>query len=217
MIKALLFDLDGTLLDTNELIYNSFDKTFKDKLGLTLKREEIVSFFGVPLKDSFKPYLKELGKFNEDFLEELIKYYRSNNEEMHDKMCFAFDGVKELLTELKAKGIKMGIVTSKRGNLAKRGMKIAGIFDFMDVIISPELTELHKPNAEPALKACSELSIDPKEAIMVGDSNYDILCGNNAGCKTCAVEYSFVDIEKLKESNPDYIVSNPLEILNLIN
>lgn len=111
----------------------------------------------------------------------------------------------------------MGIVTSKRGNLAKRGMKIAGIFDFMDVIISPELTELHKPNAEPALKACSELSIDPKEAIMVGDSNYDILCGNNAGCKTCAVEYSFVDIEKLKESNPDYIVSNPLEILNLIN
>ena len=125
MIKAVLFDLDGTLLDTNELIYNSFDKTFKDKLGLTLKREEIVSFFGVPLKDSFKPYLKELGKFNEDFLEELIKYYRSNNEEMHDKMCFAFDGVKELLTELKAKGIKMGIVTSKRGNLAKRGMKIA--------------------------------------------------------------------------------------------
>lgn len=217
MIKAVLFDLDGTLLDTNELIYNSFDRTFKDKLGIILERNEIVSFFGIPLKDAFEYHLKKIDKFNKDTLEDLINYYRSNNEEMHDKMCFAFDGVKELLTQLKAKGIKIAIVTSKRGKIAIRGMKIAGILEFIDVIVTPELTELHKPYAEPALKACLELSIAPKEAIMVGDSNYDILCGKNAGCKTCAVEYSYINKEKLKEANPDYFVSHPLEILNLIN
>ena len=70
MIKAVLFDLDGTLLDTNELIYNSFDKTFKDKLGMELKREEIVDFFGRPLGDPFKKHAKE-----ED-VADLVAYYR---------------------------------------------------------------------------------------------------------------------------------------------
>ena len=186
MIKAVLFDLDGTLLDTNELIYNSFDKTFKDKLGMELKREEIVD------------------------------YYREYNEAIHDTMCFAFDGVKELLTSLKDKKIKIGIVTSKRAELAIRGMKIAGIYDFMDIIITPESTELHKPNPDPALKACSELAIEPNEAIMVGDSHYDIYCGKSAGCKTCAVSYTFIGMDKLKESEPDYFIDKPIDILNLL-
>lgn len=210
MIKAVLFDLDGTLLDTNELIYNSFDKTFKDKLGMELKREEIVDFFGRPLGDPFKKHAKE-----ED-VADLVAYYREYNEAIHDTMCFAFDGVKELLTSLKDKKIKMGIVTSKRAELAIRGMKIAGIYDFMDIIITPESTELHKPNPDPALKACSELGIEPNEAIMVGDSHYDIYCGKSAGCKTCAVSYTFIGMDKLKESEPDYFIDKPIDILNLL-
>ncbi|WP_300382944.1 pyrophosphatase PpaX [Clostridium sp.] len=213
MVKAVLFDLDGTLLDTNQLIYNSFEKTFKDLLGLSLKKEEIIKFFGIPLKDAFVPYFKE---DEEDKIESYIKYYRTINEEIHDTMCFAFDGVKEMLDKLKEIGMKIGIVTSKREELAIRGMKIAGIYDYMDVIITPEKTILHKPNGEPAEEACNLLGIKPKEAIMVGDSSYDILCGNAAGCKTCAVEYSIVDIEELKESNPDYIIKRPIEILDIL-
>lgn len=210
MIKAVLFDLDGTLLDTNELIYNSFDKTFKEKLGIELKKEEILDFFGRPLKE---PFMRHAIEENVD---DLVAYYRAYNEGIHDKMCFAFDGVKELLTNLKKKKIKIGIVTSKREELAVRGMKIAEIYDFMDVIITPESTTLHKPNPEPALKACSELGIEPNETIMVGDSYYDIYCGKSAGCKTCAVNYTFIGIDKLKESNPDYFIDKPVDILNLL-
>ena len=213
MVKAVLFDLDGTLLDTNELIYNSFEKTFKDLLGLSLKKEDIIKFFGIPLRDAFVPYFKE---DEVDKIDNSIRYYRELNEGIHDTMCFAFDGVKEMLDGLKERGIKIGIVTSKREDLAIRGMKIAGIYDYMDVIITPEKTTLHKPNGEPAEEACNILGIEPKEAIMVGDSSYDILCGNSAGCKTCAVEYSIIDIEKLKEANPDYIIKKPIEILEIL-
>lgn len=210
MIKAVLFDLDGTLLDTNELIYTSFVKTFKDKLNIELKKEEVTQFFGIPLGDPFKKYT------NSENVDELVAYYREYNEAIHDTMCFAFDGVKELLTSLRDKGIKIAIVTSKRKELAERGMKIAGIYDFMDVIITPESTTKHKPNGDPAIKACNDLGIDPSEAIMVGDSPFDIYCGKNAGCKTCGVNYTFIDLNVLKESEPDYFIDKPLDILNLI-
>ena len=210
MIKAVLFDLDGTLLDTNELIYTSFVKTFKDKLNIELKKEEVTQFFGIPLGDPFKKYT------NSENVDELVAYYREYNEAIHDTMCFAFEGVKELLTSLRDKGIKIAIVTSKRKELAERGMKIAGIYDFMDVIITPESTKKHKPDGEPAIKACNDLGIDPSEAIMVGDSPFDIYCGKNAGCKTCGVNYTFIDLNVLKESEPDYFIDKPLDILNLI-
>ena len=213
MIKAVLFDLDGTLLDTNELIFDSFNRTIIECVGTTLEREEIVNFFGRPLKESFG------NKFGHDNpkLDEYINYYRAINEQNHDNMCFAFEGVKELLTELKNRGIKIGIVTSKRGELARRGMEIAGIIDFMDVIITPESTKLHKPNPEPVIEACRILGIEPKEAFMVGDASYDILCGNSAGCRTIAVSYSLIELDTLKKSNPTYIIDKPLEILDLLN
>jgi len=213
MIKAVLFDLDGTLLDTNELIFDSFNRTIIECVGVTLDRAEVVNFFGRPLKESFG---NQFGHDNPK-IDEYIKYYRDLNEKNHDNMCSAFEGVKELLTELKNANIKIGIVTSKRGELARRGMEIAGIIDFMDVIISPESTELHKPNPEPAIEACRILGVDPTEALMVGDASYDILCGNRAGCRSVAVSYSFIELETLKEAKPHYIIDKPLDILDLLN
>lgn len=213
MIKAVLFDLDGTLLDTNELIFDSFNRTMIESVGVTLERSEVVNFFGRPLKESFG------NKFGHDNpkLDEYINYYRTLNEKNHDNMCSAFDGVIDLLKELKSRGIKIGIVTSKRGELAKRGMEISGIMDFVDVIISPESTELHKPNPEPAIEACRILGVETTEALMVGDASYDILCGNRAGCKSVAVSYSLIELDALKESKPHYIIDKPLEILDLIS
>lgn len=210
MIKAVLFDLDGTLLDTNELIYKSFYYTFKEGLNLELSKDKITSMFGQPLQDSFKDYAKE------EEIDNLIKMYREYNENLHDNMCDAFLGVNELLNELKRRDIKIGIVTSKRDILARRGMQIANIIDYMDVIVTPECTDKHKPNGEPAIYACNKLNINPKEAIMVGDSHFDLMCGKDAGCKTCGVKYTALDIKRLEEVNPDYFIDEPMDLLDFI-
>jgi len=211
MIKAVLFDLDGTLINTNELIYNAFCTAFKEVLNKDISREEITSLYGKPLKDSFANYTKD-----KVIIENLIDTHRKYNDLHHDNMCKPFKGVLELLTKLKEGNIKCGIVTSKRKHVAIHGMTLGGIIGFMDIIISPEDTKKHKPDKEPALKACEILGIEPKEVIMVGDSPYDLLCGKNAGCYTCGVEYTALNINELLKVNPTYMVANPLEILKII-
>lgn len=211
MIKAVLFDLDGTLLDTNELIYRSFCHTFKSVLNKELPKVEITRLYGKPLEKSLVKYTKDTEE-----LKRMIKEYRDYNEEHHDGMCGPFEGVVELLETLKKKGIKLGIVTSKRKTVAERGMKLGGIYEYMDVIISPEATEKHKPEGEPAMKACEILGVEPKEALMVGDSSYDLLCGKNAGCLTCGVEYTALEVQDLLDVNPTYMVKKALDILELV-
>lgn len=209
MIKAVLFDLDGTLLDTNELILTSFREAFKNVLNIEPPDDEIARLFGKPLVQSLIPY-------TEDKLGELVTTYRALNEVKHDTMCYAFPEVKDMLSELKGMGIKLGIVTSKRKVMADRGLKIAGIYDFLDVVMTPEATEKHKPDPQPALEACRLLGVNPNEAIMVGDATFDIMCGRDAGCKTIGVKYTVVPLEELISSNPDYLIDNPMEIIEIV-
>lgn len=209
MIKAVLFDLDGTLINSNDLILKSFKHTFKSILNLELSDEEISLNFGKPLQEIFKNYDSEK-------IEEMINTYRKINLELHDKECKEFLGVKEMLKALKNKGIKIGVVTSKKKDMAERGAKLMGIFDYFDVFITPECTKKHKPYGEPVLKACEILGVSPNEALMVGDSPYDILAGKNAKTKTCGVNYTALPIEKLKESKADFYIDKPSEILEVI-
>lgn len=209
MIKAVLFDLDGTLINTNDLILKSFKHTFKTMLDLEPTEEEITMNYGRPLQEIFKSY-------DENRIEEMINCYRKINLELHDDECKEFADVDLMLQILKNKGIKIGIVTSKKSDMAERGAKLMGIFKYFDTFITPEVTIKHKPEGEPVLKACENLGVSPSEALMVGDSPYDILAGKNAGAKTCGVKYTALPIEKLQESKPDFYVDKPLEILELV-
>lgn len=209
MIKAVLFDLDGTLINTNDLILKSFKHTFKTILDLEPTEEEITMNYGRPLQEIFKSY-------DENRIEEMINCYRKINLELHDDECKEFADVDLMLQTLKNKGIKIGIVTSKKSDMAERGAKLMGIFKYFDTFITPEVTIKHKPEGEPVLKACENLGVSPSEALMVGDSPYDILAGKNAGAKTCGVKYTALPIEKLQESKPDFYVDKPLEILELV-
>lgn len=209
MIKAVLFDLDGTLINTNDLILKSFKHTFKTMLDLEPTEEEITMNYGRPLQEIFKSY-------DENRIEEMINCYRKINLELHDDECKEFADVDLMLQTLKNKGIKIGIVTSKKSDMAERGAKLMGIFKYFDTFITPEVTIKHKPEGEPVLKACENLGVSPSEALMVGDSPYDILAGKNAGAKTCGVKYTALPIEKLQESKPDLYVDKPLEILELV-
>lgn len=209
MIKAVLFDLDGTLINTNDLILKSFKHTFKTILDLEPTEEEITMNYGRPLQEIFKSY-------DENRIEEMINCYRKINLELHDDECKEFADVDLMLQTLKNKGIKIGVVTSKKSDMAERGAKLMGIFKYFDTFITPEVTIRHKPEGEPVLKACENLGVSPSEALMVGDSPYDILAGKNAGAKTCGVKYTALPIEKLQESKPDFYVDKPLEILELV-
>lgn len=210
MVEAILFDLDGTLLDTNELIFSSFREAFSKCLNLNLENSEIAMHFGKPLEYSFNAY------GNKEKVQEMIKTYRSYNDENHDENCMPFKGVKDILKMIKDKGIKIAIVTSKRRIMCEKGLEISGIYPYIDVIVTPECTEEHKPHKEPALKACELLGVSPRNSIFVGDSPYDILCGNDAGCYTCAVRYTALPINELEKVNPDFFISEFNELLSVI-
>ncbi|MTK13526.1 MAG: pyrophosphatase PpaX [Clostridiaceae bacterium] len=201
MIKAILFDLDGTLINTNELIIQSFKYAFNKLFNRDLPREEIVKTFGEPLRDS-------MAKYDADKADLMVSTFRVYNEGNHDDIATIFEGVKEGIESLSNAGIKLGVVTSKRRPMAERGLKLINIYDYMDVIVTPEDTKNHKPLGDPALKACELLGVLPQETIMVGDSHNDILCGRNAGCRTCLVKYTALSLEELMEYNPDYVIDS---------
>lgn len=209
MISAVLFDLDGTLIDTNNLIIQSFKHTYKKHLNREIDEKEIIMCFGEPLLDT-------LARYDRENAHEMIETYREHNEAIHDELAKEIVGANVTLNELKALGIKVGVVTSKRRQLAERGLNLFKLFDVMDVIVTPEDTSKHKPDAEPVLKACEKLSVIPSETIMVGDSHFDILCGKNAGAKSCLVKYSALPLDKLLIHNPDYIIDEIGDILKII-
>jgi haloacid dehalogenase superfamily, subfamily IA, variant 3 with third motif having DD or ED/haloacid dehalogenase superfamily, subfamily IA, variant 1 with third motif having Dx(3-4)D or Dx(3-4)E len=208
MIKGILFDLDGTLINTNKLIIDSFQYALKKHFNREVPIEEIVTTFGEPLTET-------MAKFDKDNRDLLVNIYRDYNETNHDKLTTKFEGVEAGLKSLKALGIKLGIVTSKRRILADRGLKLIDIYDYMDVIVTPEDTKKHKPQGEPAEKACKLLGISPEETIMVGDSHNDILCGRNAGCSTCLVKYTALPMEKLMKYKPDYVIDKIEDLIDI--
>lgn len=209
MIKAVLFDLDGTLINTNKLILESFKHTFRTQLNMEMEDEKIVKFFGEPLK-------KSLSSVDPNNVEMLVDAFHKFNSANHDILAEKYEGTIETIKALKERGIKVSIVTSKRRIMTERSLKLIKVYDLMDVIVTPEDTDKHKPNGDPALLACQRLGVSPGEALMVGDSIYDVKCGKNAGSKTCIVTYSFFSVEELLKENPDYVIDKLWELINII-
>lgn len=210
MFKAILFDLDGTLINTNDLIVHTYKHILKTHLDIEVEDGEIISTFGEPLKDV-------LERYGKDKAEEMFNHYIEYNRTIHDELTKSIDGVEEGLKLLKEMGIKIGVVTSKRREGALRGLKLFNLEKYMDIIITPEDTKNHKPHGEPVLKACQMLKVLPEEALMVGDSHNDILCGQNAGAKTCLVRYTALCVDEMLKHNPDYVVDSIVDIYNIVN
>lgn len=209
MFKAILFDLDGTLINTNDLIIHTYKHILKTHLDIEVEDGEIINTFGEPLKDV-------LERYGKDKAEEMFNDYIEYNRTIHDELTKSIDGVEEGLKLLKEAGIKIGVVTSKRREGALRGLRLFNLEKYMDIIITPEDTVNHKPHGEPVLKACEVLKVLPKEALMVGDSHNDILCGKDAGAKTCLVRYTALCIDEMLKHSPDYVVDSVVDIYKII-
>lgn len=210
MLDTILFDLDGTICNTNDLIYESFKFTLQEVLRINEKRNIILNFFGEPLEKSFSRYTD-----NDDEINHLITVFRKFNEKNHDKMIKDFPRVKETLDALKEMNIKLGIVTSKREIMAMRSLSRLKLDQYFTVFITPESTKLHKPNPDPVIRALRDLRSKSNTSMMVGDSKYDIISGKKAGVFTCGVRYSAL-LDDLIESKPDYMVKDIYEILDII-
>lgn len=212
MIKAILFDFDGTLANTIDLIIAAFEHTSKIVLGSVPEREKIVNTFGLPLPEAM---LKLSGRA--DLVEEMRNVYREYNDNHHDDMIQPIDGVTETLAALKARGVKIAVVTSKKPRMLHRGIACLGLAPYIDAIVALGDTKASKPHAEPMLAACAKLGVKPEECLCVGDSPFDLQSGRNAGAKTVAVRYTAFVWEKiLAEGKPDYVIERPEDLLELV-
>ena len=208
-IKAILFDLDGTVINTNELIFQSFEYALETVLHTSLSRDILRTTFGKPLAQ----ITQEMGGEQAQELRKAFVDYSIT----HENDIYLFPGVEEALKELKALNIKTAVVTSRLYRSALRDLHQFELEKYFDVFITPEATEKHKPNPEPALKALEQLGTEPHEAIMTGDSGLDLLCGKQAGCKTAAVRYSLFPLEELLEYQPDYVIDTLQDLVPLVS
>lgn len=208
-IKNILFDLDGTLLDTNELIIQSFQHTFKTHLNKHIEKEAIIKNFGEILKTTLD---REFG----DASEEAIKTYRNFQVGNFEKLITIQSGVVEGVKELHRQGYKLGVVTSRLNDSAIKALNHFALKNYFESIIGADNTDKYKPDPTPAFLALKELGGKPEETILVGDSPYDVLCGKNAGITSVVVGWSALPMDMILKYEPDYVVDSMEELMKLI-
>ena len=217
--KAVLFDYDGTIVDSNSVIVQSWNYMCNKFVGHELPKEMLVKTFGLPLLDAFRAVAKEYGlKVDDETIKAMDEAYTSY-QYMHTLEGYpTFPGMIDLVKRLHEEGIKVAIVTSRRKKSLYEGLERYGIADCFDAIICDESTDIHKPQPMPAILACEGCGVDFKDALMVGDSRFDIACGNNAGCDTCFVNWSFSNTKEEVEaySPATYYVGSSEEIYEIV-
>ena len=211
MIKAVLFDFDGTIANTGELILTCFAHALRTCLGFEPTREAMLETFGLVMHDAFFLFTQD-----EEKITELRDEFRAYHHEKHDALIKIYPGVKEAFSGLKARGVKIGIVTSKKHHMVTHGLKFLGLIDFVDVIVSADDVTNGKPSPEPMLLALSKLQLQASECIAVGDSPFDMMSGKRAGMKAYAVSYTDVRKDKfVGEGAPDLWIDSLEDLLKL--
>lgn len=206
--STFLFDFDGTLLDSNEHVISCFQKAFQHVLGKDLPRETITATFGIPLAQA----LQDLAPEHAD---ELLRVYRQYSDEAGFSMLYEIDGAHDTIRALHDMGCTIAIVTSKKEVNATAQMDYIGIGDYVDFLVGPEKTTAHKPDPAPIHCALEHLGVNTEDALMVGDSPHDILCGKNAHVDTAGVRFTAVDLDSLLATSPTYMLSHLSELLPL--
>ena len=209
-IRGILFDNDGTLVDTEQIILESFRYATRKVLGKTIPDDELMKKVGQPLALQMWDFTTEQSAHDE-----LLSVYRSYNHSIHDQRVRAFDGIVEALRTLKEHGYALGVVTSKLHDLAWKGLSITGCAPYLDCCLGPQEYQGCKPEPEPILAGAAALGLSASECVYVGDSPFDIAAGNAAGCKTVACLWGVFDEAALAAENPTWICASVHELLEL--
>ena len=197
--KGILFDNDGTLVDTHDLILSSMRHCTRTVLGREIPDDVLMRKVGQPLAVQMCDFTDDV-----ELQAELLRVYREHNHSVHDDAVAAFPGALEALAKLRDAGSRMGVVTSKMHALAWRGLTITKLAPYLDCCIGADDCEHYKPEPEPVLRGCAALGLDPAECLYVGDSPYDIQAGNAAGCQTAAVAWGVFPLDDMRAEHPTY-------------
>jgi len=202
VLFAVLFDFDGTLVDTTEMIHQSMRHATSSVLGRDdIPRETLLANVGQPLP-------RQMELLDAQKAELLLEAYRRHHEEHHDALIGEFPGVEESLSRLQAAGIKVAVVTSKRRTSVEMALKnYPGLRKVVDRFITLEDTAQHKPHPEPLLRGLELLgSIPQQRAAYVGDSPFDVEAARSAGLTSVAVSWGAFSEDRLREAEPDHLV-----------
>jgi len=201
LLGAALFDFDGTLVDTTDLIYQSMRHATGEVLGREISRDVLMANVGQPLP-------RQMELLSAEHAEALLDSYRLHNEENHDALIREFPGVEESLARLKTAGVRVGVVTSKRRFSVDMALKkFPGLGDVVDQWVTMEDTTEHKPRPEPLLKGLELLGNVPREqAAYVGDSPFDVTAAKAAGVESVAVSWGAFSEDALRAAEPDQLV-----------
>lgn len=211
--EAVLFDLDGTLIDSTELILSSYRHTMRTHLGRQLPDEDWLSTMGRPLRVQLRDFAR-----NEADVQAMIDTYSAHNDEHHDAAIAAFPGVSRLLRALIDAGYPVGIATSKRREFALRGLRVCGLpVEWFGAIVTADDVERYKPDPEPLLVALESMGCEsPAAAMYVGDSPFDMAAGRSAGMVTVAVKWGPHDEATLARHSPDFTLGEPGDLLTIV-
>jgi pyrophosphatase PpaX len=203
-----LFDLDGTVVDTVELIVESFRYATRTVLGRDLPDQRILAGVGQPLR-------AQMERLSSRHADELYDVYREYNHRRHDELIRGYEGIEDVLGALRAAGRRLGIVTSKSADTTQMAFRAVGLAEHFEAVVTASDTSTHKPSPEPLLLCLERMKAGAAQAIYVGDSPYDIQAGAAAGMATAAVAWGVFGRESLLEARPDFWVEEPRELLPL--
>ena len=212
MLAAALFDFDGTLVDTTEMIFQSMRHATSSVLGRDdLSREELLANVGQPLP-------RQMEILDAEKAELLLEAYRAHHEEHHDALIGEFPDVDEALYRLRKAGVRIVVVTSKRRRSVEMALeKFPGLDLVVDLFVTMEDTTEHKPHPEPLLKGLELAGDVPKEqAAYVGDSPFDVQAAKAAGLRSVAVSWGAFSEDTLREAEPDHLVSDIDAVVNVL-
>lgn len=208
--RAVLFDLDGTLADSLSLIRHIYFKVFEE-MEIPWGNGDVMRWIGRPLRDIADHFA---GKEKADFF---IERYQHNYHRDHDFFTALFPGTTEMLKKLREEGIKTGVVTSKGRPGTVRTVDYTGIGEFLDVIITANDVDKHKPMPEPVLKAMELLEVRAEETFFVGDSHFDLQAGRSAGVRVLGVSWGICTPQELNSHDPEGILYSWDDIYKFIN
>ena len=208
---VVLFDLDGTLIDSLELLVSAMQHAFDSFAGPRPTVEAWVATIGRPLIWQFGQYAT-----SDEEVQALVRRYRSYQYEHHDRLTRAYPGIPALVARLHADGHLLGVVTSKTDHLAIRSLAHVGLASHFHAVVGADRTTRHKPEPDPIWFALDELQVERSQAVYIGDSSFDVLSANAAGVTSIGVTWGAASEAVLRTASPTHLVTSVTDLDSLL-